>query len=250
MASISPLVRSRNDIRSSVVQAWTALVQSSWRADARITDYAVALHEMLIQYDPSWFSGSQNETIQRWMRGVYRSVSNDAFVLRIHSTSNWQAYRFWILGRLAVILKDKNAVEMLRQRLWVYVSETVRTTTGETTDYLFRGSLRYHCYVLAGILQAVLTLQPGLTVRDRSTSASTVLWEEDPVDKWKRLLRPAIAFLEPYRNGTKRHAEFVRSSLAFDRTRPEYGAIFQPSEAASVLRLMDRLEERYDASSS
>jgi len=224
-----------NTIQRIIVSTWLKLV--NWVPTDRITDYATAFASVLDAYDPSFFTPDQNRMIQNWMQTCYREIYADAFVKPIYPTTNWQAYRIWVLAKIAIIRRDADAIRFLRDALRSYVSSSINPTTGTTPDYIHRDSLKYHCFTLCGMMQAILVLRDGCTIVDPTTGNLRTIWSSDPYD-YTRLLRPAWDFVKPFisENGPK-HAEFVDSKIASDKTRSDYGNTFVLKDALSMLRL-------------
>lgn len=234
--SESPLSDCVGNVNASIVSSWTSLLASGWVPDTRITDYAVLLNSMVTVYNPSLFTSTQNRDIQRWMRDAYQRIYSDAFIRPIHPKTNWQAYRIWTLANISVNVKNAQAIILLRNELFKYVSETI-VSSGATVDFIERDSLRYHCYVLIGIIQAILVLHPSNIVVDSRTGVSTTLWSRDSITRWRSLLQPAFQFLDSFIRGQKRHYEFVNSEIASDRSRTDFGKPFQPSDAIALIRI-------------
>jgi len=240
MTSITTtLTDSVRTIQRTIVTTWLRLINSTWVPNERITDYATPLASMLDSYNPSFFTPDQNRTIQNWMHTCYREIYADAFVNPIYPTTNWQAYRIWVLAKIAFIRRDATAISFLRDRFRLYLSSSINPTTGTTQDFVHRDSLKYHCFSLCGMMQAILVLQDRCTVINPTTGTLDTVWARDTTD-YRRLLQPAWNFLRPFIDGRATHAEFIDSNIASDKTRPDFGKAFVLSDALPMLRLQSR----------
>lgn len=234
------LTQSLKTIQNTTATALLRLTNPFWMPSDRITDYASSLASILDEYNPSLFSTDQNRVIQNWMRECYRKIYNDAFVKPVYPTTNWQAYRIWVLAKIAVITRNADAIVFLRDRLKSYISFSVNDTTGTTEDFLQRDSLKYHCFTLCGMIQAVLVLRDGMRVVDPATGNITILWIPDTTD-YTLLLQKALDFVDPFIQGRATHAEFIDSKIASDKNRSDYGMNFSLSDAIPMLRLQNQL---------
>ena len=240
MTTTDVLTQSLKTIQGTTVTALLRLTNPFWVPSDRITDYATPLASILDEYNPSLFSTDQNRIIQNWMRASYGKIYNDAFVKPVHPTTNWQAYRIWVLAKIAVITRNADAILFLRDRLRYYLSFSIDSTTGTTEDFLQRDSLKYHCFTLCGMMQAVLVLRDGMTVVNPATGSITTRWDPDTVD-YTRVFRPAWDLVQPFIDGRATHAEFIDSRIASDKSRSDYGKNFLLSDALPMLRLQNQL---------
>jgi hypothetical protein len=228
------------DTFSSISDQLLILIQINTN-NQRITDYARQLVDLLDLYDPSKFSNSENLTIQQWMRSMYTFLFNEGFIIKRFSNTNWHIYRLWVMSKIAVILKNSNYIQFLRNSLVEYIQLSLgvfpsdHVNYGALIDFIHRDSISYQVYTLFGIIQTIHVLEKD-SKRINSDNTFTLLWDKDP--SLRELAMPGIRFLMPYLNGSKVHVEYINSKISSDKTRSDYGKAYNTRNANYLYRIL------------
>ena len=146
-------------------------------------------------------------------------------------TNNWQSHRLKIVGLAAYALGDDALIAKALAGFKAQI-EVNLNPDGSSTDFLQRDALHYHVYDLEPLLTFAIAAQKhGLDLYDYTSARGASL-------------RRSVLFLLPYCTGEKQHAEFVHSTVKFDRERAangekEYrrGHLFNPEEGLKALAL-------------
>jgi hypothetical protein len=107
---------------------------------------------------------------------------------------------------------------------------------GSSYDFHQRDALYYHVFTLEPLLTVARVAQMnGVNLYDYKTSS---------VASKAASLQKSIDFLLPYTTGKKKHAEWVNSTVAFDKARADNGqdefqpgVLFNPKQAYTTLEL-------------
>jgi hypothetical protein len=215
---------------STIKRVWRSII--TWTPSNRITDYAKPLAGCLDQYTPSLFTSIENQQIQQWMRRLYVQLAADSFERRLHADSNWQAYRLWIMGKLAYILKSETFITTVRQAISTYLSRTMRAD-GSFNDFHTRDSIAYQAYTMYAVVKCYQVISQPLWRRNGSVYTKIVT--AIPETTWWPMLRPSFVFLYPYCVGQKSHIEYVRSIIAADQQKSTYGKAFTMTSVTYLL---------------
>lgn len=220
-----------NNINIQIRSQWLQMIATDLTSP-RITDYAKPMADMFAFYDPSLFSSDQNRTIQQWMIRAQNFLETQSFgPTALYPTSNWQAYRLWILAIIARTLKQPIKIQYYRSQFVDYLRKTISTIDGSLEDFTARDSLEYHIYCLYAIIKIVKTLGPSF----QQSLAEGQLWDSQQ-QTYMALIKPAIDFVMPFLIGRKVHIEFVKSVQASDKTRASYNKPFDPNRGLYLLR--------------
>ncbi len=174
---------------------------------------------------------AERAEIDRWL---LRMAEKEKAELRPESSSaknNHMSHRLKIIGHIGYLLTDTAL------RGWVAAEyrrhlERNLDPDGATYDFRQRDALHYHVYDLLPLVElAIAADKNGDKLYDFATARGATL-------------EKAIAFLIPYVTGEKTHAEFVHSTVAFDRQRSaagdpsiRVGAAWKPEEAKRLFDL-------------
>lgn len=147
--------------------------------------------------------------------------------------NNWQSHRVKLAATLAYAINDTTLIARSRDAFQKQLSDNI-AADGMVRDFQERDALHYVTYSLEPLLIAAL-------VAARHG------------DDWYSLqgsngatLEQALKWLAPYADGEKTHAEFRRTSIAFDRSRaaagvPGYSGLWNPQEALPCYQIAARL---------
>ena len=235
-----------DNIEITIKSQWLDFIKnSSIINNVRITDYAKDVAVFLDTYDPSLFNSTENRDIQLWMRNFYNFLYKESFVVKRLVNSNWHAHRLWIMSKLAIILKNPDIITILRAELKNYIQISILDNNTASSDYgilidtVHRDSIAYHVYTLFAILNTIVILEKDLNniLIQNNTVQKRVLWSPDT--SLRKIIQPAIIFLQPYLNNTKTHIEYVNSQIATDKNRSEFGKPYNVQNGLYLYRFMD-----------
>jgi hypothetical protein len=177
------------------------------------------------------FSADERGQTDRWLLRMAEKETTEIRPDSSAAKNNHMSHRLKIAGHVAFLLPDAAL------RRWVAAAYTRHieanlNADGTTFDFHQRDALHYHVYDLLPLVElAIAADKNGATFyRQRTANGATL-------DK-------AIAFLIPYVAGEKTHAEFVHSTVKFDRERSDagdpairVGALWEPAEARRLFDL-------------
>jgi hypothetical protein len=170
------------------------------------------LEPLIVCYDlvRSTCSAAERKRIDTYLRQVA-----DAEIKNFHPTwgtarNNWNSHRVKIIGLVGFALDDRPLIEQAVARFKAQVDQNLEAD-GSSLDFHERDALHYHCYDLEPLLTlAIVAKQAGIDLYSHRSPAGASLAQ-------------SVQFLVPYCDGSKSHAEFVHSKVAFDRKRAESG---------------------------
>jgi hypothetical protein len=144
--------------------------------------------------------------------------------------NNWQSHRLKIVGLAAYALGDQALIDRALAGFRRQIGVNLKAD-GSSVDFQLRDALHYHVYDLEPLLTLAIAAQKhGLDLYDYTAGGAS--------------LRNSVRWLLPYCTGEKQHAEFVHSTVAFDRARGangqkdyESGHLYEPKEALRTLCL-------------
>jgi len=150
--------------------------------------------------------------------------------------NNWNSHRVKLIALAAFALGDSALIARARDAYRAQLRANIRAD-GSTLDFELRDAIHYVVYDLEPL--AVAALAAGRH-------------GEDWVAEENAALIRGFAWLEPYAAGIKVHQEFVRTTVAFDRTRrqaglPGFDGPFDPKKARTAMALAARLDPRFTA---
>ena len=177
------------------------------------------------------FPEKDRAAVDGWLRTVAEAERKSFKAGTSTSVNNWHSHRLKIVGLIAFLLQDKGLIDYVTGAYKDHVGKNLNPD-GSSLDFHERDALHYHTYDLEPLLTlAIAARQNGIDLYGfRADTGGT--------------LEKSVRFLVPYCDGSKTHAEFVKSKVAFDRKRAESGddrykagRPFEPAEGAGVLEL-------------
>lgn len=196
------------------------------------------LEPLLAAYDftRSTFSPADRQTVDTYLRSVAQAEIDSGDKKHDNAHNNWHSHRLKIVGLIALLLQNKSAIDQTVALYKDQIDHNVHPD-GSTYDFYERDALHYHMY----------DIEPLLTLAIAARNNSLDLYSYQSKDG--ATLAKAVAFLLPYAQGTKTHAEFVNSKVTFDKKRAdagqkeyEAGASFEPHSAINVLSLAQQFQ--------
>src|SRR5581483_6616823 len=156
------------------------------------------------------FSGVERAEIDRWL---LRMADKERTEIRPESSAaqnNHMSHRLKIIGHVAYLLPDAARSRWTAAEYRRHLDRNLNPD-GTTFDFRQRDALHYHVYDLLPLVElAIAADKDGENFYRHATAQGASL-------------ERAIAFLIPYITGEKKHAEFVHSTVKFDRERSAAG---------------------------
>ncbi|HEY6330204.1 MAG TPA: alginate lyase family protein [Blastocatellia bacterium] len=190
------------------------------------------LEPLMIGYDlvRKTFSDSERDRADRWLKKVAEEeISNK----RSGGTAinNWNSHRLKIIGLAAFLTGDEKLLHHAVDGYMEQIRVNLRPD-GSSLDFEERDALHYHCYDLEPLLTLARVAQlNGIDLYNYTSPKGASLPK-------------SVQFALPYASGEKTHAEFVNSTVAFDRKRAAAGEQryiagrpFDPSDARKTVEL-------------
>jgi hypothetical protein len=195
------------------------------------------LDDLFFAFDltQSQFSPAEKKSAQTWMRkvadtqialGLIHARKGDGI-----SKNNWQSHRLKIVGLIGYTLAEKKYIDYAIEGLKRQIEVNLRPD-GSSIDFHERDALHYHCYDVEPLLEL------AIAANNNGTNLYTYK------SKSGASLEKSVKFLMPFCSGEKKHPEFVKSTVAFDRKRAESGDenykaghLFDPKKGGHSLEL-------------
>jgi hypothetical protein len=195
------------------------------------------LDDLFFAFDltQSQFSPAEKKIAQAWMRkvadtqiaiGLMHARKGDGI-----SKNNWQSHRLKIVGLIGYTLSEKKYIDYAVEGFKRQIEVNLRSD-GSSIDFHERDALHYHCYDIEPLLEL------AIVANNNGTSLYTYK------SKSGASLEKSVKFLLPFCSGEKKHPEFVKSTVAFDRKRAESGDenykaghLFDPKKGGHTLEL-------------
>ena len=195
------------------------------------------LDDLFFAFDltQSQFSPAEKKSAQTWMRkvadtqialGLIHARKGDGI-----SKNNWQSHRLKIVGLIGYTLSEKKYIDYAVEGFKRQIEVNLRPD-GSSIDFHERDALHYHCYDVEPLLEL------AIAANNNGTNLYTYK------SKSGASLEKSVKFLMPFCSGEKKHPEFVKSTVAFDRKRAESGDenykaghLFDPKKGGHSLEL-------------
>ena len=195
------------------------------------------LDDLFFAFDltQSQFSPAEKKIAQTWIRkvadtqiaiGLMHARKGDGI-----SKNNWQSHRLKIVGLIGYTLSEKKYIDYAVEGFKRQIEVNLRSD-GSSIDFHERDALHYHCYDIEPLLEL------AIVANNNGTNLYTYK------SKSGASLEKSVKFLMPFCSGEKKHPEFVKSTVAFDRKRAESGDenykaghLFDPKKGGHTLEL-------------
>ena len=169
-----------------------------------------------------WFSRAANAEIHARYNDSSRTTHRN----------NWNSHRLKIVGEIGFAIGDKNfqnyAIAGLREQIGRNL-----LPDGSSEDFVSRDALHYHLYDLEPLLKLAIVVQ-------RATGVNYYTYQAPSGSS----IRKSVEWLLPYLDGRQTHAEFVNSTVEFDKRRAQNGessykagTLFEPRNGVTTLVL-------------
>lgn len=190
-----------------------------------------SLDSLFFAYDltRATFSPDEIQQVDTWlhkMADVEIANRNDRSTT---AKNNWNSHRLKVVGLIGLLLPDQKLIDYAVNGYKQQIADDLNAD-GTSFDFHERDALHYHTYTLEPLLVLARTAQMnGIDLYHYQAPNGASLFK-------------SVAFLIPFADGTQTHAEFVNSTVAFDRARAnagqagyQAGTLFNPKEASSTL---------------
>jgi hypothetical protein len=156
---------------------------------------------------------AEERAARDWLRGTADIGITAAYNRPNRATSynNWHSHRLKIIGEIGFATGDTTLEGDATRGLEAQIGRNLRPD-GPSEDFVTRDALHYHVYDLEPLLQLAIVVK-------RATGRDFFGW----VSPAGSSIQESVTWLLPYVTGKKTHAEFVNSTVEFDRRRAANG---------------------------
>jgi len=188
-----------------------------------------------------WLTPAENRRIGRWLRQAADAEMHAVYNRPERATAhnNWNSHRLKIVGEIGFTIGDKALQQYAIDGIQEQIGRNL-LADGRSEDFVSRDALHYHVYDLDPLLRLAIVLQ-------RATKKDYYHY----VAPSGSSLAGSVEWLLPYLDGRQTHAEFVNSTVEFDRRRAQNGeagykagTLFEPRTGIATLVLAAYFDER------
>ncbi len=199
-------------------------------------DPAIEAYDMLKKK----LTPGEDSIISRWLRRTAAAELNAPYNRHGRATSynNWHSHRLKIVGEIAFTIGDTALQGYTVRELKVQIARNLNPD-GSSADFVTRDALHYHLYDLEPLLRLAIVLR-------RATGVDYYSY----TDTSGASIKKSVDWLLPWLDGRKTHAEFVNSTVEFDRKRAQNGetsykagTLFEPKNGVATLLLAVYFDE-------
>lgn len=151
---------------------------------------------------------------------------------RATSFNNWHSHRLKVVGEIGFAIGDTALEGYAVRGLKEQIGRNL-LPDGPSADFVTRDALHYHVYDLEPLLKLAIVVERAKRINYYSYEASS-----------GSSIQKSVAWLLPFVTGEKTHAEFVNSTVEFDRRRAQNGeaaykagSLFEPKNGVKTLLL-------------
>lgn len=142
----------------------------------------------------------------------------------VDAINNFQSHRLKVVSTAGLVLKSKKYMDWSEKEIKNFIGKNIRND-GTCLDFELRNSLTYVTYTLGPLVEACLNLwKSGRSVYYFYTHPET-----------KGSIMKSIRWLVPYIEGDKKNIMFIKSVYASDKTKKEYGLVWDKSNALNLI---------------
>jgi hypothetical protein len=213
------------------IMAWAATTTSRGDPiDDTNLDPAIEAFDMVKGDLPS----EQTAAITNWLRQTADAEIHAPYNRpgRATSFNNWHSHRLKIVGEIAFTIGDTALQGYTTRGLKEQIARNLNPD-GSSADFVTRDALHYHVYDLEPLLTLAIVLQKATGVDYYARKAAS-----------GSSIRQSVEWLLPFLDGRQTHAEFVNSTVEFDRRRAlngekayQAGTLFDPKNGVATLVL-------------
>lgn len=221
---------------ATYIMAWAATTGSRGDPiDDTNLDPAIAGFDMVKDDLPPEQAAAITDWLRRTADAEIHAVYNRPE--RATSSNNWHSHRLKIVGEIAFAIGDTALQGYAIRGLKEQIARNLNPD-GSSADFLTRDALHYHVYDLEPLLTLAIVLQ-------KATGVDYYSWRSPTGSS----IRQSVGWLVPFVDGRQTHAEFVNSTVDFDRRRAQNGekayqagTLFDPKNGVATLVLASRFD--------
>ena len=183
----------------------------------------------------------ERKRIGRWFSRVADAEMHARFndAKRATAHNNWNAHRLKIVGEIGFAIGDKTLQAYAIDGIKEHIGRNL-LPDGRSEDFVSRDAIHYHLYDLEPLLKLAIVLKRATGVdyyRYQASSGSSI--------------QKSVEWLLPYLDGRQTHAEFVNSTVEFDKRRAQNGessykagTLFEPRSGVPTLILAAYFDDK------
>jgi hypothetical protein len=176
----------------------------------------------------------ERKAVREWLRETasweISAVYNNPG--RATSSNNWHSHRLKEVGEIGFVIGDTSLEGYAVRGLKEQIGRNL-LPDGSSEDFVTRDALHYHVYDLEPLLKLAIVVERAKRINYYSYVAPSGC-----------SIQKSVAWLMPFVTGEKTHAEFVNSTVEFDRRRAQNGeaaykagSLFEPKNGVMTLLL-------------
>lgn len=178
--------------------------------------------------------------ISKWLRSTADAEIHAGYNRpdRATARNNWNSHRLKIIGEIGFAIGDKNLQQYAIDGIKEQINRNLKPD-GSSEDFASRDALHYHVYDLEPLLKLTILLK-------RTTGVDYYHYVAPSGSSLAR----SVEWLLPYLDGRQTHAEFVNSTVEFDRRRAQNGeagyksgTLFNPRSGIAAVSLAAYFDE-------
>lgn len=183
----------------------------------------------------------ERKRIGRWLSRIADAEIHARYNDPSRSTAhnNWNSHRLKIVGEIGFAIGDKSLQRYAIDGIKTQIGHNL-LPDGRSEDFVSRDALHYHLYDLEPLLKLAIVLQ-------RATGVDYYTYRAPGGSS----IQKSMEWLLPYLDGRQTHAEFVHSTVEFDRRRAENGessykagTLFEPGNGVPALVLAAYFDDK------
>jgi len=176
----------------------------------------------------------ERKRISRWFSRVANAEIHARFndSNRTTAHNNWNAHRLKVVGEIGFAIGDKALQAYAIAGIKEHIGRNL-LPDGRSEDFVSRDAIHYHLYDLEPLLKLAIVL-------NRATGVNYYTYQAPSGSS----LQKSVEWLLPYLDGRQTHAEFVNSTVEFDKRRAQNGessykagTVFEPKSGVPMLIL-------------
>jgi Alginate lyase len=176
----------------------------------------------------------ENHRISRWLNRIAQAEIHAPFndSTRTTAHNNWNAHRLKIVGEIGFAIDDKTLQNYAIAGIKQHIGRNL-LPDGRSEDFVSRDAVHYHLYDLEPLLKLAIVIK-------QATGVDYYRYEAPNGASIKK----SVDWLLPYLDGRQTHAEFVNSTVEFDKRRAQNGEssykagmMFEPRSGVTTLLL-------------
>ena len=176
----------------------------------------------------------ERKRISRWLSRIADAEIHARFndPKRATAHNNWNAHRLKIVGEIGLAIGDKTLQAYAIAGIKEHIGRNL-LPDGRSEDFVLRDAIHYHLYDLEPLLKLAILLE-------RATGVNYYTYQAPGGSSIQR----SVEWLLPYLDGRQTHAEFVNSTVEFDKRRAQNGessykagTLFEPKSGVPTLVL-------------